>query len=262
MMLLRFLGMLVPGFSFTPCPCLFGLAKWHFPSCLFIQRCGCAGHRSGLPSRFLVWVEGLYLVVHVYWHPFVKELSACCSLSLLRYSSGPRALTPESRCLYFQINRSLTVWWGNFEIPSHGRVWASDPRPPLQTSHWKLQQNWSGFLRSVFQRSSSLICWAVDSPYWKKTTDPLTAVFCRLRFKQVWSETAVQARADVTNWHGSVAVNDTSYLRNSVQSWSKISVPLHFCQIMHHFSQKNVAITNVLVFTCLFILFALEKHKK
>ena len=36
----------------------------------------------------------------------------------------------------------------------------------------------------------------------------------------------------------------------------------HFCQIIHHFSQKNVAITNVLVFTCLFILFTLEKHKK
>ena len=32
----------------------------------------------------------------------------------------------------------------------------------------------------------------------------------------------------------------------------------HFCQIMHHFSQKIVAIRNALVFTCLFLLFALE----
>ena len=31
---------------------------------------------------------------------------------------------------------------------------------------------------------------------------------------------------------------------------------------MHHFSEKNIAIIHVLVFTCLFILFALEKHKK
>ena len=36
----------------------------------------------------------------------------------------------------------------------------------------------------------------------------------------------------------------------------------HFCQIIYHFSQNIVAITNALVFTCLFILFALEKHKK
>ena len=34
------------------------------------------------------------------------------------------------------------------------------------------------------------------------------------------------------------------------------------CQIMHHFSQKIVAMTNALVFTCLFLLFALEQHKK
>ena len=31
---------------------------------------------------------------------------------------------------------------------------------------------------------------------------------------------------------------------------------------MHRFSQKIVAITNALVFTCLFILFALEKQKE
>ena len=31
--------------------------------------------------------------------------------------------------------------------------------------------------------------------------------------------------------------------------------------MMHHFSQKIVAITNALVF-CLFILFALEKHQE
>ena len=30
--------------------------------------------------------------------------------------------------------------------------------------------------------------------------------------------------------------------------------PLHFCQIMHHFSQKNVAITNVLVFTFIYFV--------
>src|SRR4029434_1964959 len=47
-----------------------------------------------------------------------------------------------------------------------------------------------------------------------------------------------------------------------IQSWTKILAPLHFCQIMYHFSQKIVAITNVLVFTCLFLLFALEQHKK
>ena len=50
--------------------------------------------------------------------------------------------------------------------------------------------------------------------------------------------------------------------RINIQPWSKILAPLHFCQIMHHFSKKNVAITNVLVFTRLYILFALEQNKK
>ena len=31
---------------------------------------------------------------------------------------------------------------------------------------------------------------------------------------------------------------------------------------MHHFSQKCVAITNVLVYACIFPLSALEQHKK
>ena len=52
------------------------------------------------------------------------------------------------------------------------------------------------------------------------------------------------------------------HLTAHLQSWLKILAPLHFCQLMHQFSQRIVAVTNALVFTCLFILFALEKHKK
>ena len=44
------------------------------------------------------------------------------------------------------------------------------------------------------------------------------------------------------------------------QSWMKILAPLELFQKMHHFSQKSVAITNVLV--CLFPLIALDQHKK
>lgn len=45
-------------------------------------------------------------------------------------------------------------------------------------------------------------------------------------------------------------------------SWPKICAPLHFCQIMHHFSRKTVAMTNALVCSCRFLLFALERRKK
>ena len=34
-----------------------------------------------------------------------------------------------------------------------------------------------------------------------------------------------------------------------IQSWTKVLVPLELFQKMHHFSQKSVAITNVLVYT-------------
>ncbi len=47
-----------------------------------------------------------------------------------------------------------------------------------------------------------------------------------------------------------------------VQSWPKISAPLQFCQKMQHFSQKIVPIANVLVFTRLLFLFALQQHTK
>ena len=44
-----------------------------------------------------------------------------------------------------------------------------------------------------------------------------------------------------------------------IQSWSEILAPLRFCQIIHNFSQIIGPITNSLVFTCLFILFAKSK---
>ena len=47
-----------------------------------------------------------------------------------------------------------------------------------------------------------------------------------------------------------------------IQSWSKILTPLHFCQIMHHFSQKKLAITNVLVFTCSYLFCLHWKNTK
>ncbi len=46
-----------------------------------------------------------------------------------------------------------------------------------------------------------------------------------------------------------------------IQSWPKISAPVQFCQKMQHFSQKIVPVANVLVFTCLLFLFALQQHK-
>ncbi len=52
------------------------------------------------------------------------------------------------------------------------------------------------------------------------------------------------------------------YIYIYIQSWPKILAPLQFCQIMQHFSQKIVPISNVLVFTYLLFLFALQQHKK
>ncbi len=43
---------------------------------------------------------------------------------------------------------------------------------------------------------------------------------------------------------------------------AKISAPLQFCQKMQPFSQKIVAVANVLVLSCLFFWFAFEQHKK
>ena len=48
----------------------------------------------------------------------------------------------------------------------------------------------------------------------------------------------------------------------TLQPWSKVLSPLHFRQVMHHFSQKIVTITNFLVFTYSFMLCALDQHKK
>ncbi len=46
-----------------------------------------------------------------------------------------------------------------------------------------------------------------------------------------------------------------------LQSWLKISAPLQFCQKMQPFSQKIVAVANVLVLMCSFsFFFALEQH--
>ena len=47
-----------------------------------------------------------------------------------------------------------------------------------------------------------------------------------------------------------------------IQSWTKVLAPQELFQKMHNFSQKSVAITNVLVYTCLVPLSALGQHKK
>ena len=47
-----------------------------------------------------------------------------------------------------------------------------------------------------------------------------------------------------------------------LHSWRKAFAPLELFQKMHHFSQKSLAITNVLVYTCLFPLSALGQHTK
>ena len=46
------------------------------------------------------------------------------------------------------------------------------------------------------------------------------------------------------------------------QKSCRLLSPLHFRQVMHHFSQKIVTITNFLVFTYSFMLCALDQHKK
>ena len=74
----------------------------------------------------------------------------------------------------------------------------------------------------------------------------------RLIFNQVsnWvSVTWLPVRlTPVSDGWGRLGVNQKPWV--IIQSWSKILAPLHFCQIMHHFSQKIVAITNALVFMC------------
>ena len=52
------------------------------------------------------------------------------------------------------------------------------------------------------------------------------------------------------------------HLNMPLQPWSKVLSPLHFRQVMHHFAQKIVKITNYLVFTYSFMLCALDQHKK
>ena len=51
-------------------------------------------------------------------------------------------------------------------------------------------------------------------------------------------------------------------LARHIQSWPKILAPLQFCQKMQPFSQKIVAVANVLVLTCSFLWFAVEQQKK
>ncbi len=52
------------------------------------------------------------------------------------------------------------------------------------------------------------------------------------------------------------------YITYIIQSWPKISAPLQLCQKMQPFSQKIVAVTNVLVLTFIIIFVALEQYKK
>ena len=47
-----------------------------------------------------------------------------------------------------------------------------------------------------------------------------------------------------------------------IQSWIKVLAPLELFKKMHHFSQRSVAITYVLVYTCLFLLSAKSRRKK
>src|SRR4029434_7733606 len=65
-----------------------------------------------------------------------------------------------------------------------------------------------------------------------------------------------------THTHTHTHTHHRQHTQHHVPSRTKILAPLHFCQIMYQFSQKKFAITNALVFTCLFLLFALEQHKK
>ncbi len=55
-----------------------------------------------------------------------------------------------------------------------------------------------------------------------------------------------------------IVFNSSQYYH--IQSWPKISPPLQFCQKMQPFSQKIVAVTNVLVLACLFFFIGTTKN--
>ena len=64
-------------------------------------------------------------------------------------------------------------------------------------------------------------------------------------------EVDTQAREELAKAQDNLKVNsDKSRVSASTTIYSHGQRYWHFCQIMHHFSQKIVAITNALVFTC------------
>ncbi len=80
---------------------------------------------------------------------------------------------------------------------------------------------------------------------------------------QLWPTTVIRIISDKP-WKTNIAkqLQLANYFCVYCKYIYTVTVSLQFSQKMQHFSQKIVPIANVLVFTCLLFLFALQQHKK